>query len=160
MCLFYFFIGLRKGDLRMDGGDTAIIELQPTNLSEPMANFDDDDEFIDESPEEEDDDEDDEKVGDWFFSNAHPATQKLRDLLKNRFLITLPCLREESLPQAMSDSIFHQPARPLIICIHNERSISRNVFWHHVMKNESIVAYLNEHFLVWGWNYTSANANE
>lgn len=81
-------------------------------------------------------------------------------MVKSQYDSDLSCLTEGLLDQALNDSIYHVPARPLILCINDDKSISRHIFWYTVVKNDSVVRFLNENFLVWKWNRTAENSHK
>ncbi|CAF1301167.1 unnamed protein product [Adineta steineri] len=51
-------------------------------------------------------------------------------------------------------ALFHNNSRPLILLLHNDKSVAANIFRNNVLRSEVIVDYLMENFIVWAWDRT------
>ncbi|CAF4236822.1 unnamed protein product, partial [Adineta steineri] len=51
-------------------------------------------------------------------------------------------------------ALFHNNPRPLILLLHNDKSVAANIFRNNVLRSEVIVDYLMENFIVWAWDRT------
>ncbi|CAF1265555.1 unnamed protein product [Adineta steineri] len=51
-------------------------------------------------------------------------------------------------------ALSHNNSRPLILLLHNDKSVAANIFRNNVLGSEVIVDYLMENFIVWTWDRT------
>ncbi|CAF4179165.1 unnamed protein product, partial [Adineta steineri] len=49
-------------------------------------------------------------------------------------------------------ALSHNNSRPLILLLHNDKSVAANIFRNNVLGSEVIVDYLMENFIVWSWD--------
>ncbi|UJR27936.1 hypothetical protein I4U23_009196 [Adineta vaga] len=73
-----------------------------------------------------------------------------------RYGSTGPILDIGSLDKAIQDSVSASRAdrRPLVIYLHNDRSVCANVFCAQVLAAETIIEYLANNYVVWAWDMT------
>ncbi|CAF1265609.1 unnamed protein product [Adineta steineri] len=50
--------------------------------------------------------------------------------------------------------------RPLILLLHNDKSVATNIFYDKVLRSHMIRDYLAEKFIVWGWDRTDDNNDD
>ncbi|CAF1301149.1 unnamed protein product [Adineta steineri] len=61
---------------------------------------------------------------------------------------------DDALMTALTDSI------PLILLLHNDKSVAANIFCRNVLRFPKIRDYLAEKFIVWGWDRTNDNNDD
>ncbi|KAF4525991.1 hypothetical protein B566_EDAN000783, partial [Ephemera danica] len=74
----------------------------------------------------------------------------------NRYGNTHPLFFQGSLDDAVKEAC-NKPARerrPLALYLHHDGSVLTNVFCTQLLNSESVVSYLSEHFVIWGWDLT------